>query len=292
MFAAANKLARHFTVPIVLSRKTVSGDCSSSIAACVIVNDEGWIATAHHVIETIQAMTQEKASIAAYQRQVADIQANAAVDPKRKRRQIQKLKRPKRDTTEEFSFWVVLPDSRAVVKQWHSAPIVDLAVGRLEYFEPQWVVKYPVFKDAQRSFDTGTSLCKLGFPFHSFVPTWEATSGRFTLPPEAFPMPLFPIEGIFTRTLELDAPGAPFPMRLVETSSPGLRGQSGGPTFDIQGSIWAIQSRTASLPLGFAPKSDAGQTEHQFLNVGMGAHAETVVEFLKQLGVKYQLTDY
>lgn len=292
MFAEANKIARHFTSPVVLSRKTISGDCSSSVAACVFVNDEGWIATAHHVVEKIQAMTDEKASLAAYRQQVADIEANATLNQKNRRKQIQKLNRPKRDTTEEFSFWIPLPDSRAVVKNWHSAPLVDLAIGKLEYFEPQWVTKYPVFKDPQRNFETGTSLCKLGFPFHSFVPSWDAANGGFTLPLGALPMPLFPIEGIFTRTIDFDAADAPFPMRLVETSSPGLRGQSGGPTFDAQGSLWAIQSKTASLPLGFTPKVDGGQTEHQFLNVGMGVHAETILGFFKELGVKYELTDY
>lgn len=38
---------------------------------------------------------------------------------------------------------------------------------------------------------------------------------------------------------------------FIETSTPRLRGQSGGPIFDVNGAIWAIQSQTHHLKLGF-----------------------------------------
>jgi FtsP/CotA-like multicopper oxidase with cupredoxin domain len=104
----------------------------------------------------------------------------------------------------------------------------------------------------------------------------------------------FPIDGLFTRTIEVPPPkGIAFPLKYVETSSPGLRGQSGGPTFCSKGAIWAIQSQTRHLPLGFSPEiKDANKThkEHQFLNVGMGIHTETVLGLFNQLAISHQVS--
>jgi hypothetical protein len=116
----------------------------------------------------------------------------------------------------------------------------------------------------------------------------------FSVPPDQAQIAFFPIEGIYTRTINIDPPNpAPgFPLMFVETSSPGLRGQSGGPTFDTDGAIWAIQSQTGHLPLGFSPEIKEGgkaQKEHQFLNVGMGVHVETVLGFFNQLGIKHNV---
>lgn len=99
--------------------------------------------------------------------------------------------------------------------------------------------------------EQGTSLCKLGFPFHSNEPTFDEQKG-FVLPPGSFPIPIFPIDGIYTRTVNIESNGAkPYPLMFIETSTPGLRGQSGGPIFDVNGAIWAIQSQTHHLKLGF-----------------------------------------
>jgi hypothetical protein len=176
-------------------------------------------------------------------------------------------------------------------------PEADLAVGRLEPFDPAWVSDYPVFKDPTKDFRRGASLCKLGFPFVRITPTFDEATSKFHIPAEQSAIPFFPIEGIFTRELAIPPPDPPPPYRLafVETSSPGLRGQSGGPTFDTNGAIWAIQVRTQHQPLGFSPEvKDGGKAvkEHQFLNTGLGVHVETVLGLLNEVGVKPTLTDY
>ena len=82
---------------------------------------------------------------------------------------------------------------------------------------------------------------------------------------------------------------------FLETSSPGLMGQSGGPIFDVRGTVWSIQSRTMHLPLGFnppVPNATRGEVEHQFLNVGWGTHPQTLVGALRGRGVTFALSDY
>lgn len=144
------------------------------------------------------------------------------------------------------------------------------------------------------------SLCKLGFPFHSIEPTWDDGKKAFVLPPGAVPLPLFPIEGILTRfvTVPATGPKPKYPLLYLETSSPGLMGQSGGPIFDVKGTVWAVQSHTTSYPLGFqANNKNLNHTErehlsHQFLNVGRGVHVATIIGLLEELGVKFDKSAY
>ena len=113
--------------------------------------------------------------------------------------------------------------------------------------------------------------------------------------PSIFPIPRFPIEGIFTRNINAGkSADKKFDIQYIETSSPGLRGQSGGPIFDVEGKIWAIQSQTRHLPLGFTPKIRKGNQEieeNQFLNVGWGVHIKTILRFLDEHGVKYRKSE-
>jgi hypothetical protein len=84
-----------------------------------------------------------------------------------------------------------------------------------------------------------------------------------------------------------------YDIKFLETSTPGLRGQSGGPIFDTEGRIWAIQSQTRHLPLGFSPKIKSGNKEieeNQFLNVAWGAHVETILKFLDHHSIKYTVS--
>lgn len=170
----------------------------------------------------------------------------------------------------------------------------DLATGRMEPFDPGSVAAYPIFKNPQSSLRPGVMLCRLGFPFHSVHATYDQPSQRFILPPSALPMPVFPNEGMHTRVAMVADAASGTQAKFLETSSPGLRGQSGGPIFDRDGHIWGIQSRTTSFDLGFSPQvgsSSGNVVEHQFLNVGLGTHVEEVVKFLAAEGVSCALSD-
>jgi len=104
-------------------------------------------------------------------------------------------------------------------------------------------------------------------------------------------MVFFPNESILTRIL-LSPEKQP---RYIETSSPGLMGQSGGPIFDTRGIVWGVQSHTSHLPLGFSPPVPGGQPhqkEHQFLNVGRGVHPAAIVALLKECGIKHSMSDF
>ena len=78
----------------------------------------------------------------------------------------------------------------------------------------------------------------------------------------------------------------PFPLMNIETSNPGIKGQSGGPIYDQKGTVWAIQTATSSYELDFATK------EKQYYHVGIGVHAATIIDFLKHENITFQTSTY
>ena len=81
----------------------------------------------------------------------------------------------------------------------------------------------------------GTSLCRLGFPFHQINATFDPVTRKFALAPDVLPIPRFPNDGIHTRVPVVISPDGQRQVKFIETSSPGLKGQSGGPIFDQSG---------------------------------------------------------
>ena len=292
MFAAACSIAREFTFPIIISSIKVNGECSSGIGSFVLINDEGWFVTAYHILGQLQHLQN---SLNAYNELLAkrkSIEDNLSIKRHEKFRQLNTMK-VQPDSITNFSVW---PGWDGIeLGPTFSLPEIDLAVGQLKNFDKTKIKRYPQFKDPNKPMDTGTSLCKLGFPFHTITPTFDPKIG-FILPPGSLPIPLFPLEGIYTRTVEVQTTTPQsFPYRYIETSSPGLRGQSGGPTFDIHGTIWAIQSQTQHLKLGFETNGTGKEIEHlknQYLNVGWGVHSQTLTGFFNSKGISFQSSSY
>ncbi len=291
MFADAYKIARDFTAPLVTSVLRHDGSLSATLAAFVVVNPDGWIVTANHVVNGLASLIAAKK--ARDERLAALSELGDIPNKLRKKRERKLVIDP--EWPEDWSAWWGR-DGAVQLMDVYQFPAADLAVGRLDGFTTQAGQQYPVFKEPSSGIDPGTSLCRLGYPLHAMTPEYDAAAGRFTLPENQTPPPLFPIEGIYTRSLVADPGGDDrLPIMFLETSSPGLMGQSGGPIFDTAGTVWAIQSGTIHHELGFQPKPRAGkkgEVAHQFLNVGIGAHPATLTGFLSQCGVDFQTSDY
>lgn len=174
----------------------------------------------------------------------------------------------------------------------HRHPVYDLAVIRFVGYAG---IKYKGFarflKDEQK-IRPGRSLCRLGYPFPEFTNyrlnrelddiEW-AQDGKVTTPG-------FPIDGIITRQVA-DQNG----IFGIEMSTPGLRGQSGGPLFDREGMVFGMQSATQHLHLGFDQVNREVISEgvrkrvsnYPFLNVGRCVHVRIIKEFLREKNVKF-----
>ena len=290
MFQAAIKQAMDFTFPVVVSARFKDGNVSSSIAAFTVINDEGWVLTAAHVVEQLKKLAGDKQSAEEHEAKVAEVRSDQSLSKSERGRRLRSIGEPPGNPVVNFSSW--WGRNEWTCTDFHVKAAADLAVGKISGFDSSHVSSYPTFKNPDVEFGPGVNLCKLGFPFHCITPGYDENTGTFRLSPAALPTPFFPIEGMFTRTVVKVGEEGTLPVQFVETSSPGLVGQSGGPTFDTGGRIWAVQSNTVHYPLGFSPNAPGLENqEHQFLNVGIGAHVRTIIDFLEFTGVKYTVSE-
>jgi hypothetical protein len=290
VFADAVKLAMGFTLPVVTSIRTVNGSCSAGIGTFVVVNKDGWIVTAAHVFKQFNNLMEAESRTRALEK----AKASGAIDtslPRRDRRAA-RAKGPTGPAPNDVDKWSVWwgNDSWSV-DSYEGLVGADIAVAKLNGFDHTSINNFPVFRDPTKEFLPGTSLCRLGFPFYQLVTKYDQDVGKFEL--ANLPLPIFPNEGILSRMAEmisLDASGnpvpVPFPIRMIETSSAGIRGQSGGPIFDQKGTIWAIQSSTASYEM------DLNTKEAQYYHVGIGIHSATIFGLFRTKNIDAQISTY
>lgn len=261
MFADAIETAGGFTRPLVVSTRVADGTVHCSIGAYIMLNAEGWALTAGHTMDVLRAMEMQSADDAG--------------------------ETPKSARLTNVSYW--WGSDGVGMTEAHVDMDRDLALTRLTGFDPASVLSYPVFGQPASAIRPGDRLCRLGYPLHQASATFDEKTGTFSLAPGVTPIPRFPVDGIYTRDAIKEVSPSGRKVRFLETSSPGLRGQSGGPIFDTAARVWAIQSSTIHLPLGFSPEVTMpdGQkvVEHQFINLGLGCHADEVLAFLSSRGV-------
>lgn len=287
MFRYACARMGHYTRPIVISWVTTSGHRASRVAASVLINSAGWIVTAANVLTFIKELEASRDTARSGAKPRSG-NGNGGV----RSEWWGKADTTSQDQVRDFSVW--WGEDRAILMDARIDQNGDAAVGRLEPAATTDFKEWPELRNAAESDEPGASLCKLGFPFHRIVPEYDEKTGNFTLPPGSVPLPFFPIEGIYCRTVEVTGEGQEQPKaRFIETSSPSPDGHIGGPLFDVEGRIWGIQSHTAHYSLGFRP-APPGQPDgtgvDQFLNAGRAAHISAVQRLLDETGAEYRVS--
>ncbi len=172
-------------------------------------------------------------------------------------------------------------------------PTADLALIRFHGYKKLMISSFPKFKSNAESIKQGKFLCRIGYPFPEFTNyrlnsqtndiEWTESGNKKS--------PVFPIEGMVTRFLGNSTDG----VFGIEMSTPGLRGQSGGPLFDEKGVIYGIQSRTKHLHLGFDLEDHEVEVkglrkkinDYSFIHLGECVHIEVIKKFLGQHQVKF-----
>jgi hypothetical protein len=281
MFASACEKAAQFTRPLITSVRHVNGEVNATCGTFVVLNEDGWIMTAGHMFDSFVKFQGDQNKI----KEVRDLNESKNNAPGSPNNPI-KLDP---DWLTNHSFWWGWDGVRLANAYVNRQ--VDICVGKLEPFDPKWIKQYPVFRDPE-SLRPGTSLCRMGFPFAPVESEFDEKISSFRIKKGVLPLPLFPNDGIHTRNVSRGNSKDGFDMLYVETSSPGLRGQSGGPIYDKDAKIYALQVQTAHIPLGFQPTVEVNGTrvtENQFINVGLGIHGKTIQAVLKDRNVKFYL---
>jgi hypothetical protein len=176
---------------------------------------------------------------------------------------------------------------------WHLHPDYDLAIIKFNDYNQTFYKGFARFSKDGEQLKQGKFLCRLGFPFPEF--------NNFTHNPESDDIewtsfgvkssPRFPLEGMVTRFVG-DKKGIKFG---IEMSTPGLRGQSGGPLFDEKGIVFGMQSRTKHLHLGFDIEEkeifSKGKSkkinDYSFIHLGECIHVDIIKDFLRKHDVKF-----
>ena len=290
MFAQAYKQASKFTQPVIIFTRLFDGTVNCECGAFVIVNNEGWIVTVAHLWDSYSTYEKHADELDQYDHQIQSIKKDRKMNSRQKRSRVQQLETNPEWITNSSFWWgrngVQLKDALFFRD-------ADMVIGRLDPFDPKSVNSYPVFKRPE-TIEVGTMLCKLGYPFHLIEAIYDDKTDSFNLAPGSTPLPRFPLEGIYTRNVKAGrSKEGNYDIEFLETSSPGLRGQSGGPIFDMEGTVWSIQSRTMHFPLGFNPATDGTNQETgeiQYLNVGWGIHPRLLTTLLRDNGIKFKLS--
>jgi len=171
-------------------------------------------------------------------------------------------------------------------------PTLDLAIIRFKEVKQYHYTSYATFLKEGSQLKQGKSLCRYGFPFAEFTNfAYDQVNDEINFTREGITgSPSFPIDGILTRHVAENQK-----IVGIEMSTPGLKGQSGGPLFDTDGIVCGMQSGTVQYHMGFNDReievmSKGGKTNilnHSFLNVGRCIHVEAIKEFLTLHRVKF-----
>lgn len=286
--------AEKYTVPVIQVQRLADGRIQTGLGSAVIVNREGWILTAAHIVKAFLKRAIDRSKLAELEQKRQAVEQHTGLTLKAKRKRLKRIVPDPGWLTDLAVRCIYKPslDSHLVDVTFNE--LADLAVARIANFDSSVVKTYPVFKNPKGPMLPGTSLCRVGFPFTQIRATFDEKTRGFHLPRDAFPIPRFPNDGIHTRLVIQKSQDGSQQAKFIETSSPGLRGQSGGPIFDRKARVWAIQSQTQSLELGFTPEVRQGNrkiVEHQFMHVGWGSHVEEIIDLLNDRGISFDLSE-
>jgi hypothetical protein len=292
MFVEAIKKVSEFTRPIhIITREYGSDFVLPGAATMFFVNELGVAITCKHVAEIIAKADAANTQYSLFKKEKESLPSSNKF--KRKLKELEQKYKYQNNITIQiknaFVNCVDKFDSFEIVAH----PIYDLAIIRFNGYANLSYKNYAVFLKDENQAQQGRYLCRLGYPFPEFSNyqynsekddmewTSEGQSGT----------PRFPIDGIVTRHLL----GNDGQIVGIELSTPGLRGQSGGPLFDMDGRIYGMQSTTHHLHLGFDIKEmeilegskKKKVSNHPFLHLGNCVHVNIIKSFLKEKNIKF-----
>ncbi|MGE5519784.1 MAG: trypsin-like peptidase domain-containing protein [Candidatus Dadabacteria bacterium] len=291
MFIQAIEDVARYTMPIhTIERSYGSDHVRAGAATLFFVNEEGVAITCKHVAGLIpfsdslskkfQEFRQKRQQLVKgtnYNKKVRELQQQYGFDQNPLCELLVRL-----NCVEAFDGVEVIPH-----------PKYDLSIVRLINPRNLLYSSHARFLKNGSDAKQGAFLCRLGFPFPEFRNyeynfstdsiNWTAHGNAGT--------PRFPIEGMLTRHLA-DEQG----IFGIEMSTPGLKGQSGGPLFDQHGTVYGMQFATNHLHLGFDMKNQEVIANGEkvrianyqpFLHVGLCIHVDVIKNFLREKNIRF-----
>ncbi|MEO7445491.1 MAG: serine protease [Ferruginibacter sp.] len=292
MFIEAIEKAAAFTRPLHSIMRSYGGkQVLPGAGTLFFVNDEGYAITCKHVLDILAGADTINNNYNAFK------QERQAFSSDNKHRQLLKgLELKYKYTAESIvqvkNNFVDCVDTMSGFT-WHTHPSLDLAILKFNGYGKTFYTEVARFLKNDDDVKQGKFLCRLGFPFPEFTNfAYNAEQDDIHWTTEGVSSsPRFPIEGMITRFLANQEEG----LFGIEMSTPGLKGQSGGPLFDNKGLVYGMQFSTKHLHLGFdmIDKEIMLNTgvkkisDYAFLHLGQCIHVKAIKAFLRQHNVKF-----
>jgi hypothetical protein len=291
MFKTAIEKVGQFTRPIhFISNVYGEQVVRPGAATLFFVNDEGVAITCKHVTSLIKQSGQITQQFENFQKEKALLQKSGSYNKKIKELKAKYGYDKPNNACQLLYQMVDCVDLKTIDVFEH--PVYDLAILKMQGFSKTYYTSHATFARESTELQPGIFLCRLGFPFPEFTNfNYNDQTETISWNNENIRMVRFPIEGMVTRHFG-DKNGNIFG---VEMSTPGLKGQSGGPLFNSEGLIYGMQSMTNHLHLGFDMNNQEMYSEGRkikitnqpLLHVGNCVHVDIIKQFLKEHNVVF-----
>jgi hypothetical protein len=295
MFENSIEKVSGFTRPINSILRTYGGNrIIPGSSTLFFVNDQGFAVTCKHVIDVIASADQINQTYQAFKKERDGLPKDGKYKMRLKGLEM-KYKYTPNSIIQILLTFVDCVDTMSGFT-WHTHPKSDLAILKFnDYKNIRYTGHANFLKDAT-TIRQGKYLCRLGFPFPEFTNyKYNETTDNIEWTNTGIQSsPRFPIEGMVTRFISEDNK-----LSGIELSTPGLRGQSGGPLFSSEATIYGMQSSTKHLHLGFdlinkeilVDNNMVKVSDYSFLHLGQCVHVDIIKEFLTEKGISFHLAD-
>jgi len=292
MFISAIEKVGQFTRPVHTVMRTYGGkQVIPGAATLFFVNEQGYAITCKHVAEMLGASDRVNIQYNEFKKERELIATNGKYKPALKGLELKYKYNPESTIQLKNNFVDCVDVMSGFTLHLH--PTLDLAIIKFNDYGKLHYMDCAKFLQDGNSIKQGKFLCRLGFPFPEFTNftynsakddiEWTSTGVNIS--------PRFPIEGMVTRFLADQQEG----LFGIEMSTPGLRGQSGGPLFDEKGIIYGMQFSTKHLHLGFdlvdkeimINNSVKKISDYSFIHLGQCIHVNAIKDFLKKHDVNF-----
>lgn len=285
MFVNAIKEVTKFTRPIQsIARYYGNNEIVPGLGTLFFVNDQGVAITCKHVAQLILNATAINNKYEKFKKEASQI--NKGLMHQQQLIQLEKKYNYQINSIIQLKTSFIDCVDRLVNLKIHLHKTQDLAIIKLEGFNKVNYTSHATFLKDPSKIEIGKFLCRVGYPFPEFknFSYQKATDDiKFDQTIKAN-VPIFPIEGMITRNIAENNT-----LSGIEMSTPGLRGQSGGPLFDENGVVYGMQQSTKHLHLGFDLEEKTIMVngkkkkvnDYAFMHLGQCIRVDVIKDFLK-----------